>query len=83
MTSAKPPIRKLRARQTFLSLLGRSPAAINCTRRFVVLCRTMGLFAEAGVAIDGSKFKAVNRVCNSVAATNACLTLSCAPPSWQ
>src|SRR6478736_3372238 len=28
--------------------------------RFVVLCRTMGLFAEAGVAIDGSKFKAVN-----------------------
>ena len=28
--------------------------------RFVVLCRSMGLFAEAGVAIDGSKFKAVN-----------------------
>src|ERR1700726_2217971 len=28
--------------------------------RFVVLCRTMGLFAETGVAIDGSKFKAVN-----------------------
>src|SRR3984893_10128233 len=28
--------------------------------RFVVLCRTMGLFAVAGVAIDGSKFKAVN-----------------------
>src|SRR3974390_1411180 len=28
--------------------------------RFVVLCRTMGLFAEAGRAIDGSKFKAVN-----------------------
>ena len=28
--------------------------------RFVVLCRTMDLFAEAGVAIDGSKFKAVN-----------------------
>jgi hypothetical protein len=28
--------------------------------RFVVLCRTMGLFLEAGVAIDGSKFKAVN-----------------------
>jgi transposase len=22
--------------------------------RFIVLCRTMGLFAEAGVAIDGS-----------------------------
>src|SRR5689334_23467497 len=28
--------------------------------RFVVLCRTIGLFTEAGVAIDGSKFKAVN-----------------------
>jgi transposase len=28
--------------------------------RFVVLCRTMGPFAEVGVAIDGSKFKAVN-----------------------
>ena len=28
--------------------------------RFVVLCRTMGLFTEAAVAIDGSKFKAVN-----------------------
>jgi transposase len=30
-----------------------------CTR-FVALCRTMGLFVEASVAIDGSKFKAVN-----------------------
>ncbi len=30
-----------------------------CTR-FVALCRTMGLSAEASVAIDGSKFKAVN-----------------------
>jgi transposase len=28
--------------------------------RFVVLCRTMGLFTDASVAIDGSKFKAVN-----------------------
>jgi transposase len=28
--------------------------------QFVVLCRTLGLFAEASVAIDGSKFKAVN-----------------------
>ena len=28
--------------------------------RFIALCRTMGLLAEAGVAIDGSKFKAVN-----------------------
>jgi transposase len=30
-----------------------------CTR-FVVLCREIGLFTEACVAIDGSKFKAVN-----------------------
>jgi hypothetical protein len=30
-----------------------------CTR-FVGLCRMMGLFAEASVAVDGSKFKAVN-----------------------
>src|SRR6266699_3634093 len=28
--------------------------------RFVVLCRTMGLLGQASVAIDGSKFKAVN-----------------------
>jgi transposase len=28
--------------------------------RFVALCRTLGLFKEATVAIDGSKFKAVN-----------------------
>ena len=28
--------------------------------RFVVLCRTLGLLTQAGVAIDGSKFKAVN-----------------------
>ena len=28
--------------------------------RFVELCREMGLLAKASVAIDGSKFKAVN-----------------------
>ena len=28
--------------------------------RFVALCRRMGLLSEASVAIDGSKFKAVN-----------------------
>jgi transposase len=28
--------------------------------RFVALCRRLGLFADASVAIDGSKFKAVN-----------------------
>lgn len=29
-------------------------------RQFVVLCQQLGLFAEAMVAVDGSKFKAVN-----------------------
>src|SRR5437763_11616827 len=28
--------------------------------RFIMLCRTVGLFTEVSVAIDGSKFKAVN-----------------------
>jgi hypothetical protein len=28
--------------------------------RFVTLCRTLGLLTQASVAIDGSKFKAVN-----------------------
>jgi transposase len=28
--------------------------------RFIALCRTVGLFTQASVAIDGSKFKAVN-----------------------
>jgi transposase len=32
----------------------------NACRRFVVLCRDLKLFTEAVVAIDGSKFKAVN-----------------------
>ncbi len=32
----------------------------NVCRQFIVLCQELGLFAEALVAIDGSKFKAVN-----------------------
>lgn len=32
----------------------------NVCRRFVVLCRELGLLSQAIVAIDGSKFKAVN-----------------------
>ena len=37
----------------------------NVCRRFVVLCRNLKLFSQALVAIDGSKFKAVNsRDCN-------------------
>lgn len=36
------------------------PAIRKVCARFVELCRRLGLFAEASVAIDGSKFKAVN-----------------------
>ncbi len=36
------------------------PAIRKVCSRFVALCRRLGLFADAGVAIDGSKFKAVN-----------------------
>lgn len=32
----------------------------NVCRQFVVLCRDLKLFSQAAVAIDGSKFKAVN-----------------------
>ena len=36
------------------------PAIRNVCREFIELCRGLDLFAEAIVAIDGSKFKAVN-----------------------
>ncbi len=36
------------------------PAIRKVCSRFVALCRQLGLLAEASVAIDGSKFKAVN-----------------------
>ena len=36
------------------------PAIRNVCRQFVVLCRKLELFSQAVVAIDGSKFKAVN-----------------------
>src|SRR4249919_638086 len=36
------------------------PAIRKVCRQFVVLCRRLNLFAEALVAIDGAKFKAVN-----------------------
>jgi transposase len=36
------------------------PAICQVCREFIVLCRRMKLFTEALVAIDGSKFKAVN-----------------------
>jgi transposase len=35
-------------------------SAASFFRQFVVLCQRLDLFAEALVAIDGSKFKAVN-----------------------
>jgi transposase len=35
-------------------------AIIATCRQFVTLCRSLGLFAHAAAAIDGSKFKAVN-----------------------
>jgi hypothetical protein len=36
------------------------PAIRKVCARFVELCRKMGLLTKASVAIDGSKFKAVN-----------------------
>jgi transposase len=36
------------------------PAMRNVCRQFIVLCRKLDLFSQAIVAIDGSKFKAVN-----------------------
>jgi transposase len=36
------------------------PAIRNVCRQFIVLCRQLELFSDAVVAIDGSKFKAVN-----------------------
>jgi transposase len=36
------------------------PAIRNVCRQFVVLCQRLDLFSQAIVAIDGSKFKAVN-----------------------
>jgi hypothetical protein len=41
-------------------ILAGSRAIRQVCARFVAVCRTMGLFTEATVAIDGSKFKAVN-----------------------
>jgi hypothetical protein len=37
-----------------------SKAIQGVCRQFVVLCQQLGLFGESLVAIDGSKFKAVN-----------------------
>ena len=36
------------------------PAIRAACRQFIVLCRQLNLFSEAVVAVDGSRFKAVN-----------------------
>jgi transposase len=36
------------------------PAIQQACAQFVVLCRQLGLFSKPLVAVDGSKFKAVN-----------------------
>jgi transposase len=47
--------------KTLADFRAENAAAItNVCREFIVLCRRWGLFTEATVAIDGSKFKAVN-----------------------
>jgi hypothetical protein len=47
--------------KTLADFRAENAAAIkNVCREFIVLCRNWGLFTEATVAIDGSKFKAVN-----------------------
>ena len=35
-------------------------AILEVCAQFIILCRRLDLFADASVAIDGSKFKAVN-----------------------
>ena len=34
----------------------------NVCKRFIAMCRQLNLFSQAIVAIDGSKFKAVNKM---------------------
>lgn len=47
--------------KTLADFRAQNTAAIkNVCREFIVLCRRWNLFSEAMVAIDGSKFKAVN-----------------------
>jgi transposase len=38
------------------------PAIRKVCARFVALCREIGMLTKASVAIDGSKFKAVNNL---------------------
>jgi transposase len=57
------------------------PAIRNVCREFVLLCRRLNLFSQAIVAIDGSKFKAVNahdRNFTQASSTNASRKLNTA-----
>jgi transposase len=49
--------------------------------QFVELCRKMGLLTKASVAIDGSKFKAVNR--GQQETCNAECHRRCGQESWR
>ena len=42
----------------------------NVCRRFILLCRELKLFSQAIVAIDSSKFKAVNNCDRNFTAVN-------------
>ena len=46
--------------QAHAAMSANDQAIRKVCREFVVLCRRLELFSEASVAIDGSKFKAVN-----------------------
>ncbi|MDQ2735598.1 MAG: transposase, partial [Pseudomonadota bacterium] len=46
----------------------------NVCRRFVSLCRELKLFSQAIVAVDSSKFKAVNSLCAEKAGLRAATT---------
>jgi hypothetical protein len=45
--------------------MGNCSALRKVCARFVELCREMGLLTTASVALDGSKFKAVNNRCST------------------
>src|SRR5258705_7747058 len=69
LVGAKPPLRpkhvwsirtKLHVADRKRDLAMFNLAIRKVCRAFVLLCRRLGLFDEASVAIDGSKFKAVN-----------------------
>ena len=42
----------------------------NACRTFIELCRQLNLFTDAVIAVDGSKFKAVNSISNNFTQTN-------------